>query len=142
MAGACAGAPGALLIHGFMGTPAEMRPLGEALAAAGYTARAILLPGFGPDVPNLGQMTKGDWLGAASAAWEEMRAVHSPAMLLGFSMGAAIALHLVAARPLAAPPPDQPTLRRAPAEPVISKSGLSSRGGTRKRSPTSPRRSS
>lgn len=93
------GAPGALLIHGFMGTPAEMRPLGEALAAAGYTTRAILLPGFGPDVPNLGQTTKADWLRAASAAWEGLRAAHSRVALIGFSMGAAIALHLAATQP-------------------------------------------
>jgi alpha-beta hydrolase superfamily lysophospholipase len=40
------GQPAALLVHGFPGTPAEMRPLGEALHQAGWTAQGILLPGF------------------------------------------------------------------------------------------------
>lgn len=93
------GRPGALLIHGFMGTPAEMRPLGETLARNGYTARAIRMPGFGPDVPRLGEITKQDWLDAAAAAWAELRAIHSPAVLVGFSMGGAVAMHLATEQP-------------------------------------------
>ncbi len=35
------GDPAALLVHGFPGTPAEMRPLAEALNERGWTARVI-----------------------------------------------------------------------------------------------------
>lgn len=94
-----AGAPGALLIHGFMGTPAEMRPLGQALAEAGVSAHGVLLPGFGPDVARLETLRARDWVRAAADAWEEVRREHEPATLLGFSMGGAIAIHLAAARP-------------------------------------------
>ncbi len=46
-----AGPPAALLVHGFPGTPAELRPLGQALYEAGWTVSAPLLPGFGPRSP-------------------------------------------------------------------------------------------
>jgi carboxylesterase len=90
------GAAGALLIHGFPGTPAEMRPLGERLAQNNFSARGILLPGFGPDIIKLPETGKKAWLAAAGAAWGEISANHSPAILIGFSMGAAIAIHLAA----------------------------------------------
>ena len=49
----------ALLLHGFPGTPAELRPLGEVLAAAGISARAPLLPGFGPAMHQLADVGGG-----------------------------------------------------------------------------------
>jgi carboxylesterase len=94
-----AGPAGALLIHGFMGTPAEMRPLAERLIAAGLSVRGPLLPGFGPDVPRLAQMDRGQWLATAAADWAEVLAAHEQAVLIGFSMGAAVALHLAAVNP-------------------------------------------
>jgi carboxylesterase len=86
---------GALLIHGFPGTPAEMRSLGEWLAGAGWRVRGILLPGFGPEFSRLAQTTRSDWVKAAEKAFAELRADHGgPALIAGFSVGAAIAMHL------------------------------------------------
>jgi carboxylesterase len=93
------GGDGVLLIHGFMGTPAEMRPLGERLAGLGYDVTGILLPGFGPDIPNLANVTRHDWLEAAGEAWHAVRRSHPRALLAGYSMGAAVALHLAADLP-------------------------------------------
>ena len=93
------GAAGALLVHGFMGTPAELRPLGRALAAAGVSARGVLLPGFGPDVARLRRTRAVDWLRVATDAWLEVLARHERAVLIGYSMGGAIAVHLAAVRP-------------------------------------------
>lgn len=90
---------GALLIHGFPGTPAEIRPLGERLAAAGWTAYGPLLPGFGPQIPTLGQKTRHDWLAAVRTAWQQVQAQHKTAVLIGFSMGGALSLHLAAEMP-------------------------------------------
>ena len=39
-----------LMIHGFLGTPAEMRPLAEKLLEAGVSVHAPLLPGFGAEI--------------------------------------------------------------------------------------------
>ncbi len=124
----CAAGPErALLVHGFMGTPREMRPLGAALAEAGVTARGILLPGFGPDVARLRRVGGDDWLRTAATAWDEVvaEAGAASATLIGFSMGGAIALSVAAA---ARRPPDRLILlaphwrfadRRAIALPVL-----------------------
>lgn len=93
------GTAGALLIHGFMGTPAEMRPLAGRLAEASLSVRGPLLPGFGSDVPRLPQMDRHRWLAAAQGAWDDLRTAHQPTVLIGFSMGAAVALHLAATKP-------------------------------------------
>lgn len=89
-----AGSARALLIHGFLGSPRDMRPLAEALAVAGVTTRALLLPGFGDDRSGLWRVRADDWLDAARAAWAETRRNATRATLIGFSMGGAIALRL------------------------------------------------
>ncbi len=97
------GSSSALLIHGFLGSPRELRPLAQELTEAGVTARGVLLPGFGEDIARLEQVRVADWLNAARAAWlETRRASHTT--LIGFSMGGAIALRLAAEAGLA---PDQ-----------------------------------
>ena len=87
------GEPAALLVHGFGGTPAEMRGLAEALNRAGWTAQGILLPGFGADMPSLFRRRHEEWTAAVVAAAAELkRAGHRPLMLVGYSMGAAASL--------------------------------------------------
>lgn len=89
----------ALLLHGFMGTPAELRPLGEALAEHGVTVHAPLLPGMCPDMAHLDQTTAADWQRAVTDAWRTARAGADQTILLGFSFEAALALSLSAADP-------------------------------------------
>jgi carboxylesterase len=91
-----AGTSRALLIHGFLGSPRELRPLAQELVNAGVTARGVLLPGFGPDIARLKNVRAEQWLAAARAAWEEIREGASRATLIGFSMGGAVALQLAA----------------------------------------------
>lgn len=87
----------ALLLHGYMGTPHELRPLAMALSAAGVTARADLLPGFGEaGRPHLRRVRAEDWLEAAKAAWLELSRDATHRTLVGFSMGGALALALAA----------------------------------------------
>ena len=83
---------GALLLHGFMGTPKELRPIGHALATAGIRAVAPLLPGFGPNVPDLSGTTADAWTRAVDEAWATVRSESDATLLLGFSFGAALAL--------------------------------------------------
>lgn len=89
-----------LLLHGFTATPAQMRPLAEALAAEGYTVRAILLPGHGETLAAMERTTWRDWLGAAEAALREMMALHPRVDVVGLSMGGLIALNLAARFPV------------------------------------------
>lgn len=93
---------GALLIHGFPGTPAEMRPLAEYLAGQGFTAYGPLLPGFGAEIARLGQTNRHVWLSAVRAAWADVQRRHETAVLIGFSLGGALALHLSRELPPAA----------------------------------------
>jgi len=93
------GAKGILLLHGFPGTPSELRPLGEALAARGWRVHAPLLPGFGADIARLGETRWQAWVGAAREAWLRTQAEAERSVLLGFSMGGAVALHVAADAP-------------------------------------------
>ncbi len=69
-----AGSSRALLIHGFLGSPRELRPVARELAGASVSARGVLLPGFGADIARLKKVRAEEWLAAARLAWEETRA--------------------------------------------------------------------
>jgi carboxylesterase len=86
------GQPAALLVHGFPGTPLEMRASAETLHGLGFTAKGILLPGFGTEIESLPAKTARDWLDAVLAALDELRRDHAPLLLVGNSMGSALSL--------------------------------------------------
>lgn len=86
----------ALLIHGFPGTPAEMRPLGQALHAAGWQARGLLLPGFGKQIAHLADQRAEDWVAAAVTELRALRREHERVALIGYSMGGAVAINAAA----------------------------------------------
>lgn len=90
------GQPAALLIHGFPGTPAEMRPLADILNAAGWTTRGLLLPGFGGQIDSLAQRQSQEWIDAATEALHTLRLHHHPIVLVGYSMGAAVSINAAA----------------------------------------------
>lgn len=82
----------ALLLHGFPGTPAEMRPLGTVLRDAGWTVHGLMLPGLGADFASLEVRKFQDWSDAANQAMVELKRRHAVVILVGYSMGA-LALH-------------------------------------------------
>jgi len=91
-----------LCLHGFTGTPYEMRPLGEALAVAGFRARGPLLPGHAGTVDELGRVLYTDWLGAARSVFDALAAEHEHVCVVGLSMGALLTLAVCSERPVAA----------------------------------------
>ena len=94
------GRSAALCLHGFTGTPYEVRPLGEALAARGVRALGPVLPGHNATPRRLAEVTHGEWLEAARSHLHALRARHDPVFVLGLSMGGLLALCLAADEPL------------------------------------------
>ncbi len=86
------GRPAALFIHGFPGTPAEMRPLADALHAAGWTVQGLLLPGFGADIETLEGRTAATWMRTVRTALVALQATHTPVIVVGNSLGGALAV--------------------------------------------------
>ena len=84
-----------LLLHGLTGSPAEMRPIGEALAAAGFRAAGPLLPGHGTTPEDLYVTTRFDLLRAAESALLSLKGARR-VFLCGLSVGGLLAIHLAA----------------------------------------------
>ena len=73
-----------------------MLPLAEVLAAGGLEVHGPLLPGFGMDIEKLGKTPWQNWVRAAQTVWEQVQGGAETTLLLGFSMGGAVALNLKA----------------------------------------------
>jgi carboxylesterase len=88
------GPVGVLLIHGFTGSPAEMRPMAAYLHQHGYTVHAPLLPGHGTTPDDLNERQWQEWTNAAQGHLDEIRAKCETVFVGGLSMGALVALYL------------------------------------------------
>ncbi len=80
----------AVLVHGFPGTPAEMRDLGCDLQQRGWTVEGLLLPGFGREYPRMFLQRADGWIDAIAAAVRRQQQAGQKVMLVGFSMGAGL----------------------------------------------------
>ncbi len=90
---------GVVCVHGFTGTPYEMRFLGDHLADAGFHARGLLLPGHGTSIRDLDRTTWRDWVGAVETTFDELRRQHARVAVVGQSLGGLLALELASRRP-------------------------------------------
>jgi carboxylesterase len=90
----------ALLVHGFPGTPAELRPVGEMLQRAGLNAAGMLLPGFGTDFLNVAAYRVEGWRAAVLDNLHNLQTQYTRVLLVGNSMGAALAMQAAAQRPV------------------------------------------
>lgn len=82
----------ALFIHGFPGTPFELKDLAETLLERGWQVSVPLLPGFGKDIINLANKNRNDWLGKIKSEYETLKRGSKYMLLVGFSMGGALSL--------------------------------------------------
>jgi carboxylesterase len=87
-----------LLLHGFTGSPWEVRPLGESLAARGYHAYAPQLPGHGTTPEAMLYVTHVDWEREAERALHALKGFRD-VYVAGLSMGSLLALLLAARFP-------------------------------------------
>jgi carboxylesterase len=86
------GPHGALVLHGFTGSPVSMRPVADALAEAGFAVELPRLPGHGTHVEDMVPTSFDDWLAEAERALTVVRE-RTPGgrvVVVGLSMGAAL----------------------------------------------------
>jgi carboxylesterase len=84
---------GVLLIHGFTGSPAAIRGLGEFLnRTQGYTTLGIRLPGHGTQVDDLRRPTWRDWITAVEDGLNLLHGMSDQVYVAGISMGGVLTL--------------------------------------------------
>ncbi|MGH3345381.1 MAG: alpha/beta hydrolase [Nocardioides sp.] len=90
---------GVLLLHGYTGSPASMKPWGLFLAERGYAVEAPLLPGHGTRWQDLNRVSWTDWYDEASAALDRLTVSCEAVVVGALSMGGSVALRLAEERP-------------------------------------------
>jgi carboxylesterase len=91
---------GCLLIHGFSGSPPEMRPMGEYLAERGMTVLGVRLAGHGKTPEAMAATGWRDWIASAEEGLQELKGRCDRVFVAGLSMGGSITLHLTAHYPV------------------------------------------
>ena len=92
--------PGVLLIHGFTGSPYEMKYLGERLGEKGFTVHGVRLPGHGTNSEDFFASNSEQWLEKATQAYEDLSQKVSKVYVAGLSMGGILSLLLASTFPI------------------------------------------
>ena len=87
---------GVVLVHGFLASPAEVRPFGEELKSLGYPVMGVRLKGHGTSPWDLRERSWQDWLESVRRGYEILSAFVPRICLVGFSTGGALSLRLAA----------------------------------------------
>lgn len=82
----------ALLIHGFSGTPYDLREIGEHLARHGISALGVRIAGHGSSPEDLIKTNAGDWWHSVYKELEKSKKQYSKIFLVGYSFGANLAI--------------------------------------------------
>ncbi|HEY2409565.1 MAG TPA: alpha/beta fold hydrolase [Polyangiaceae bacterium] len=89
---------GILLVHGFTGSPASLRPLAGMLNARGFTIELVRLPGHGTHYRDMMPTRYADWLAEVERKVGELKQRVSKVVLLGLSMGGTLVLDAASSR--------------------------------------------
>jgi carboxylesterase len=84
--------PALLCLHGFTGTPYEVRYPAEVLARRGFACFGPALPGHCETPEKLNHTRREEWVEASLAHFDQLAATHSRVYLMGLSMGALLGL--------------------------------------------------
>ena len=87
------GRTGCLLIHGFTGTPKEMRPMGEYLNRVhGFTCLGIRLAGHATRPKDMIRSRWTDWTASVEDGYHLLRGLTERIYLIGLSMGGVLSM--------------------------------------------------
>lgn len=89
---------GVLLVHGFSGSAASMKPWARFLAERGYAVEVPLLPGHGTRWQDLNTVSWSQWYDEAEAALDRLLTTHKKVVVCALSMGGSVALRLAQTR--------------------------------------------
>lgn len=84
--------PACLLIHGFTGTPKEMRSMGEFLNGQGYTCLGVRLTGHATHPDDMVRSRWTDWVASVEDGYQLLRSINQNIFLVGLSMGGVLSL--------------------------------------------------
>ncbi len=90
---------GVLVVHGFTGTPASMRGVAEAMAAAGFDVELPRLPGHGTTIDDLLTTDWRAWSGEVAHAFDVLSSRVATVVMVGQSMGGTLVLSAALERP-------------------------------------------
>jgi carboxylesterase len=90
------GTVGCLLLHGFTGTPNEMMPLAESLVKSNFTVLAPRMFGHATHPDDMLRARWWDWIACAEDGLNLLRGCTDKQIVMGLSMGGALALILAA----------------------------------------------
>ncbi len=88
------GKVGALMVHGFTGSPYSMRPWGEYLAENGLAVLGPRLPGHGTRWQEMNLTRWQDWYGEVERGFDTLRGRCDQVFVMGLSMGGTLSLRL------------------------------------------------
>jgi carboxylesterase len=89
---------GVLVLHGFTGSPASVRPWAAHLHEAGFAVSVPRLPGHGTRWQDLNRTTYADWYSEAETAFEKLTSECDEVVVAGLSMGGCLALDIAERR--------------------------------------------
>lgn len=81
-----------LLIHGFTGTPKEMRWMGEYLSGQGFTTLGVRLTGHATHPEDMIRSRASDWMASVEDGYHLLSGLSDRIFLVGLSMGGILAL--------------------------------------------------
>jgi carboxylesterase len=88
--------PACLLVHGFTGTPKEMRWIGEFLHGQGYTCLGVRLAGHATHPEDMIRSTRADWVASVEDGYHTLCGLTDRIFVVGLSMGGILSLLLAA----------------------------------------------
>jgi carboxylesterase len=93
--------PACLVLHGLGGGPYELQPLIAALEAEGVRVSSPIMPGHEGGGPLMPPSCWQDWAATCESAFDLLAEEGEPVVVVGFSTGGTLALHLAGRRPVA-----------------------------------------